>query len=118
MESCQSRDRLAAPGGPPDVDLGLILHIQSEEDTIGPFWDPRSVTIKLLEEKGLSGDFCFGLDWHWRAEETFHGRSDCRVHIWSGDLRTLHHQISHDILEILPLSFVLFASGCNTQKYP
>ncbi|KIX01560.1 uncharacterized protein Z518_09286 [Rhinocladiella mackenziei CBS 650.93] len=51
IESGQNRDRLAAPDGPPDADLGLILHIQSEEDTIGPFWDPRSVTIRLLEEK-------------------------------------------------------------------
>lgn len=72
IESGQNRDRLAIPGDPPDADLGLILHIQSEEDAFGPFWDPRSVTTRLLEEKGLSGDFCFGFDWHWRVEETFH----------------------------------------------
>ncbi|KAI9709134.1 MAG: hypothetical protein M1820_003580 [Bogoriella megaspora] len=28
------RTRLAAPGGPPDAALGLILHVQSEDDTI------------------------------------------------------------------------------------
>ena len=88
----------AIPGGPPDADLGLILHIQSEGDAIGPFWDPRSVTIRLLEEKGLSGDFCFGFDWHWRAEDTFHGRTECPVHKWSRDLKTLHHSVSSDIL--------------------
>jgi hypothetical protein len=37
IESGQTRDRLTIPGGPPDADLGLILHVQSEEDTIGPF---------------------------------------------------------------------------------
>ena len=35
--SGQARDRLASPGGPEDADLGLILHIQSEEDVIGNF---------------------------------------------------------------------------------
>src|ERR1700733_1713859 len=93
IESGQNRERLAIPGGPPDADLGLILHIQSEEDAIGPFWDPRSVTIRLLEEKGLSGDVCFGFDWHWRAEHTFHGRTECPVHKSSRDLKTLHHSV-------------------------
>jgi hypothetical protein len=52
-----SRDRLASPGGPEDADLGIILHLQSEEDAIGNFWDPRSATIRLLEEKGISDEF-------------------------------------------------------------
>lgn len=116
IESGQNRDRLATPGGPPDADLGLILHIQSEEDAIGPFWDSRSVTIRLLEEKGLSGDFCFGFDWHWRAEDTFHGRTECPVHKWSRDLRTLHHSVSSDILEILPLPFIISASSCTRKN--
>ena len=40
-KSGEGRERLALPGGPADADLGVILHVQSEDDTIGPFWDPR-----------------------------------------------------------------------------
>jgi hypothetical protein len=74
------------------------------------------VTIRLLEEKGLSGDFCFGFDWHWRAEETFHGRTDCPTHKWSRDLKALHHIVSSDILEILPLPFIISASSCTRKN--
>jgi len=55
--SGEGRDRLARPGGPPDADLGLILHVQSEDDVIGEFWDPRSATINLLQEKGVNKNF-------------------------------------------------------------
>ena len=44
--SGQARDRLASLGGPEDADLGLILYLQSEEDIIGNFWDPRSARIR------------------------------------------------------------------------
>lgn len=71
------KDRLARPGGPEDADLGIILHLQSEEDTIGPFWNEESATIDLLMRKGLGEKAVFGFDWHWRAEETFRGRSAC-----------------------------------------
>ena len=60
--SGQGRNRLTSPGGPEDADLGLILHLQSEDDVVGDFWDPRSATIRLLEEKGVSGEFAFGYD--------------------------------------------------------
>lgn len=116
MVSGESRERLASPGGPPDADLGIILHIQSEEDAIGPFWDPRSVTLRLLEEKGINSDFCFGYDWHWRAEETFHGRTDCPIRKWTNNLKTLHHSVSTDILEILPLPFVITGSSCTRKN--
>jgi hypothetical protein len=52
--SGSDRTRLAAPGSPPVAALGLILHVQSEDDTIEKFWDPRSATMNLLEEKGIS----------------------------------------------------------------
>ena len=114
--SGQARDRLASPGGPEDADLGLILHIQSEEDVIGNFWDPRSATIRLLEEKGVRDEFTFGYDWHWRAEETFHGRTTCPVTKWSRDLKVLHSDASSDILEILPLPFLITGSSCAREN--
>lgn len=114
--SGQARDRLASPGGPEDADLGLILHLQSEEDVIGNFWDPRSATIRLLEEKGVRDEFTFGYDWHWRAEETFHGRTTCPVTKWSRDLKVLHNDVSSDILEILPLPFLITGSSCAREN--
>ena len=110
--SGQARDRLARPGGPEDADLGLILHIQSEWDVIGDFWDPRSATIRLLEEKGVKDEFTFGYDWHWRAEETFHDRKNCPARQWSRDLKAVHNDVSSDILEILALPFLITASSC------
>jgi hypothetical protein len=62
--SGESRERLVCPGGPEDAGVGLILHIQSKDDAIGSFWDPRSATIRLLEEEGICGAFSFGYDWH------------------------------------------------------
>jgi hypothetical protein len=50
----ETRERLASPGAPPDADLRIILRIQSEEDVIGSFWDPRRVALRLLEEKGCA----------------------------------------------------------------
>jgi hypothetical protein len=110
------RDRLASPGGPEDADLGIILHLQSEEDAISNFWDPRSATIRLLEEKGISDEFTFGYDWHWRAEETFDGRTTCPAKRWSRDLWALHSKVSTDILEILPLPFLITGSGCTREN--
>jgi len=75
--SGESRDRLARPGGPPDADLGLILHVQCEDDAIGEFWDPQSATINLLQEKGINGSFAFGYDWHWRAQASFQRKARC-----------------------------------------
>jgi len=109
-------DKLASPGGPADADLGIILHLQSEEDAIGNFWDPRSATIRLLEEKGISDEFTFGYDWHWRAEETFQGRTTCPTERWSRDLRALHSKLSTDILEILPLPFLITGSSCTRKN--
>lgn len=114
--SAQSLERIGFPGGPESAGLGLILHIQSEEDTIGPFWDPRSATIQLLQKKGVSENFTFGYDWHWRAEETFHGRTSCPAKKWSRDLRDVHDAMSRDILTILPLPFLITASSCAREN--
>ncbi len=75
--SGEGRDRLARPGGPADANLGLILHVQSEDDVIDKFWDSRSATISLLHEKGIHETFVFGYDWHWRAQGRFHRNARC-----------------------------------------
>jgi len=75
--SGEGRDRLARPGGPADANLGLILHVQSEDDVLGGFWDSRSATISLLHEKGIHETFAFGYDWHWRAQGRFHRNARC-----------------------------------------
>ena len=61
--SGEGRDRLARPGSPADTNLGLILHVQSEDDVLDRFWDSRSVTISLLYEKGIYETFVFSYDW-------------------------------------------------------
>lgn len=86
--SRQDSDRLTKPGGPEDADLGVIFHLQTKQGTIGKFWDQESATIALLQEKGLSGDFTFGYDWHWRAEFSYKGRRNCPFSI-------LHQTYSH-----------------------
>ncbi|KAF2475783.1 uncharacterized protein BDR25DRAFT_379339 [Lindgomyces ingoldianus] len=118
--SGKDKSRLAAPGGPPDALLGLILHVQCEDDTIDKFWDARSATISLLEEKGINGESTFGYDYHWRADDSFHRKARCPALNWSKSLTHLHNQLSLDLLKILPLPFVIAASNCtrdNIQKH-
>jgi len=60
--SGENDNRLAAPSGPEDAALGVILHIQSEDDTIGPLWNKDNATISLINRKGLNSSFAFGYD--------------------------------------------------------
>jgi hypothetical protein len=75
---------MAAPSGPEDAELGIIMHYQSKERHIGSFWDYESPTIQALTAKGLSSEFVYGFDWHWRAEESARrpGRSSCLDSAW------------------------------------
>lgn len=111
-----SRERLAAPGGPADASLGIILHTQTKDGllVLGSWWDLESKTIKLLVEKGMKEEFTSGFDWHWRAEETFGG--NCHTCQWDKKLRSLHDQLSADLLEILPLPFVVTGSACTRKS--
>ncbi|KAL6718105.1 hypothetical protein ACLMJK_004191 [Lecanora helva] len=118
--SGEGRDKLAHPGGPADANLGLILHVQCEDDVRGGFWDSRSATISLLNEKGIHETFAFGYDWHWRAQGRFHRNARCPALAWSPQLREFHNQFSSDLLEMLPLPFVITASSCardNLREY-
>jgi hypothetical protein len=77
QESGEPRNRLAAPSGPENANLGLIMHCQSKEGEIGQFWDIESPSIQTLAQKGLGVEFMFGFDWHWRAETSACGRGGC-----------------------------------------
>lgn len=62
LESGEPWDRLAAPSGPENAQLGLVMHCQSQEGGIGEFWDIESRSIQTLAEKGLNHKFMFGFD--------------------------------------------------------
>ncbi|KAF9892888.1 hypothetical protein FE257_000478 [Aspergillus nanangensis] len=112
-----STDRLSIPGGPEDADLCIVLHIATGKHTSRDFWDPKSATISLLQEKGLTEEFVFGYDWHWRAEDaSYLTRSDCPLRKWPQNLKALHDQVSAEILELLPLPFLITASGCTREN--
>ncbi|KAI8954849.1 hypothetical protein F4801DRAFT_531872 [Xylaria longipes] len=56
------QDRLSAPEGPEDSNLGITLHLKTEEGEISSSWDPKSPTIELLSKKGMNRDNTFGFD--------------------------------------------------------
>lgn len=112
-----SAERLTIPGGPEDADFCIILHLATGRYIPREFWNTRSATISLLEEKGINEKVAFGYDWHWRAEDaSYLARSDCPVRKWPQELRQLHNQLSKDILDILPLPFIVTASGCTRDN--
>ena len=116
--SGQDQSRLTAPSGAEDAKLGLILHIQSRDGCVPPFWDPSSATIQMLEGKGLNDQMLFGYDWHWRAE-SLNDRHDpnCSTRWWSKPLRQLHDEFSMDVLRMLPLPFVVIFGSCPQKSF-
>ncbi|KAL2399038.1 hypothetical protein ABEF93_007168 [Exophiala dermatitidis] len=115
----EPRDRLAAPSGPEDAALGIILHCQSKEGHVGEFWDTESPTIQALIAKGLNSEFVYGFDWHWRAEESARrpGRANCPATHWTQAKRSLHDGFSSDILDILSLPWLIIGGSCAKNSY-
>ena len=66
QESGESRDELADPSGPEDADLGHIMHCQSKDGELGPFWDVGNASIQALAVNGLSEEFIFSYDQCWQ----------------------------------------------------
>jgi hypothetical protein len=109
---------IAQPSGSLDCDLGLILHCQSREGGVTQFWDKGSQTIQLLSKKGLGCDVALAYDWHWSGEGQARGRkSTCPASSWEREKLLLHNQLSHRLLEILPLPFLVVAGGCAKKHY-
>ena len=77
LQSGKPLNKLAAPSGLENAQLGLLMHCQSKAGDIGEFWDMESRSIQMLIEKGLSKDFIFDFDWHWRVETSAGGRGPC-----------------------------------------
>ncbi|KAJ4517713.1 hypothetical protein HRR78_003551 [Exophiala dermatitidis] len=109
---------IAQPAGNPDCDLGLILHCQSREGGVTKFCDKGSQTIQLLSKKGLGPDVVFAYDWHWRGEGSARGRkSTCPASRWTKEKLQMHHQMSHRLLEILPVPFLIVGGRCAKKHY-
>lgn len=110
-------DRFCIPSGREDAELMLILHCQTKSATlpVGDFWDLSSFTIQTLAAKGYDPDFCYGYDWHWRAEETCVGRGTCSTRTWPQAVKNLHDSISASLFKTLPSRFALIAGTCARQ---
>lgn len=120
-QSGLSRTGLARPAGPVNAALGLVLHMQTRKDgkdveMSQPFWDMDNATIRLLQIKGLSEQSIFAFDWHWRAANLVRGRSNCITTTWKKSLRDLHDKVSLDILDLLPLPFLILAGACPAAQ--
>lgn len=117
--SQEPRDRLADPSGPEDAELGIILHCQTMKGHVGEFWNPKSRTIQLLSAKGLSPKFIYGFDWHWRAEDSARrpGKTACPTKRWPLAKRSFHDKFSCELLELLPLPWVMIGGGCAKDSY-
>ena len=68
MISGHDWEGLGCPCGPPDADLGVVLHLETKDQDFGKFSDLNNATIGLLHDKGFRHEFIFGFDWHWRGE--------------------------------------------------
>lgn len=110
-------DRFCIPSGREDAELMLILHCQTKKATlpVRDFWDLSTFTIQKLGAKGYDPDFCYGYDWHWRAEETCVGRGTCSTRTWPPAVKTLHDSISSSLFKKLPSRFALIAGTCTRQ---
>ena len=71
-------------------------------------------------DKGLGPEIIFGFDWHWRAEDSARAGDDkpsCPAHGWSKAKLSLHNELSDDLLEILPLPWVIVGGRCARKSY-
>ena len=96
LQSGESSTGLAPPFRPFNAPLGLVMHCQSKECDIGEFWDIESHSTQILAKQGLSKEFLFGFDWHWRREASARGRGSCPITQWTKPLQELHNALSCD----------------------
>ena len=115
--SAQSPEGIKPPEGPLDADLGLILHLRSEDENHLSFWNAPSATMDLLQDKGFNAETVLGFDWHWRADERFRGKPGCPADTWHKGVKALHDDMSCDTLDALPLPFLVTGSWCTREAY-
>ena len=111
------RDRLSCPGGPPDAELGVILHVETKDIEFGNFYDPDNETMKLLRTKGVRHELNFGFDWHWRGETTqdWLTRRKYPFPKWKKQLRDFHNDFSWQLMEIIPMPFLVTGAACARE---
>ena len=111
------RERLGAPSGPPDAELGLLMHCASKQGPVGAFWDDENQSICALQRKGLSPEFLFGFDVHWRAGLPRRFERGCPATSWLPGLRQLHNDLSSEILARLPFHLLLVSGACPQKLH-
>src|SRR5436189_2715657 len=79
--------------------------------------DMSNTTIRLLDLKGVSKQFTFSFDWHLRSAKLIRGRSHCIADVWKKSVRTLHDKACSDILDLLPLPFLIVAGACPRKNF-
>jgi hypothetical protein len=117
QESGQEKSRLAGPSGPAHAELGIILHCQTKDGEVGPFWDEENPSIQLLVKKGLSSQFAFITIGIGGAEENCRGRGLCPATKWSKSVKKLHDELSSDLLSLLDLRFIIIGGTCAGLHY-
>ncbi|KAH8888094.1 hypothetical protein GQ53DRAFT_826656 [Thozetella sp. PMI_491] len=112
----ESPSRLAAPSGPPDAEICLLMHCQTKDGRIEQFWDENNQTICALQAKGFSPQFVFYFDLHWRAARPGRQNRGCPAGKWPPAVRLLHDSLTADLLELLPFHLLLVFGSCP-QKF-
>jgi hypothetical protein len=113
--SGSSRERLVVPSGPLDAELGLLMHCQTKHGPAGAFWDDKNQSISALQQKGLSPEFAFGFDLHWRAGLPGRQNKGCPAVKWPLAVRRLHDDLTSDLLKHLPFHLLLVAGSCPKE---
>jgi hypothetical protein len=93
------------------------MHCQTNHGQAGPFRDIANARIQALAAKGLSDEFTFFYDWHWRAESSPRGRGLCPAKRWKRLVKNLHDALSCDTWAMLPLPLVVVAGSCARMHY-
>ena len=88
------------------------MHQQSKEGDVGELWDDENKSIQLLAKKGLSKDFIYAVEWHWRAKASNNNKGPYPAKSWTDNLQSLHNTLSREILENLPLPLLIVAGSC------
>ena len=114
--SGESRERLSTASGPAHAELGLLLHCQTREGNGLPFWnDDQSQTLLSLKRKGVSPDFAFGFDVHWRPALPGYKNKGCPAKKFPPGLRALHDGVTSDLLNNLPFHLLLVGGSCAME---
>jgi hypothetical protein len=75
----------------------------------------KNQTIAALKIKGLSPEFAFCFDLHWRAGLPGRQNRGCPAAKWPPAALSLHDNLTFDLLSLLPFHLLLVAGSCPKQ---